>query len=331
MWRFRRRAAGRVERLDIDPAQGDPEATRLIAAAKRGDWRAAAEFLRGVEHPDDRSFYCRILGEHAGEATGGGAWIDEWIAAETGPGRAAALTVKGQHAIAWAWQARGNGSASTVSEEAFKLFFRRLKVAEDCLDDATELDADDPTPWAGLVTLGRARQVGVAETRRRFDEAVRRYPWHRDAHAQLLQQLCRKWSGSHELMHEFAEAAAAAAPPGSPLGVLVADAHIEHWLDLPEGEDGEYMRSPEVGERLRLAADRSVRHPRYERRPGWAAGDNAFAMAFTLNGDRPAAAERFDALGDRVTRWPWSYMAVPDVAYTRARLLSREHAYVDRG
>ncbi|MDG6104145.1 hypothetical protein Daura_12100 [Dactylosporangium aurantiacum] len=326
MWPFRRRAADRVERLDIDPAQGDPEATRLIAAAKRGDWRAAAEFLRGVEHPDDRAFYCRVLGEHAGD----GAWIDEWIAAETGPGKATALTVKGQHAIDWAWRARGNGTAATVSEEAFKLFSRHLGIAEECLDDATGLDADDPTPWAALVTLGRARQVGLDETRRRFDEAVRRYPWHRDAHTQLLQQLCRKWSGSHELMHEFAESAAAAAPPGSPLGVLVADAHIEHWMDLPEGEDGEYMRSPEVGERLRLAADRSVRHPRYERRPGWAAGDNAFAMAFTLNGDRPAAAERFDALGDRVTRWPWSYMAVPDVAFTRARRLAREYAYVGR-
>ncbi|MEV4133370.1 DUF4034 domain-containing protein [Dactylosporangium sp. NPDC049742] len=317
MWPFRRRAADRIEHLDVDPAQGDPEATRLIAAAKRGDWQAAAETLRDVEHPDDRYFYCRVLGEHAGD----GAWIDEWIAAA--PSKATPLTVKGLHAIDWAWQARGNGRASTVSEDAFKVFFRRLKLAEDCLDDATDLDADDPTPWVGLVTLGRARQLGLDETRRRFDEAVRRHPLHRDAHSHMLQQLCRKWSGSHELMHDFAESAAAAAPPGSPLGVLVADAHIEHWLDLPEGEDGEYMRSPEVGERLRLAADRSVRHNRYERRPGWAAGDNAFAMAFTLNGDRPAAAERFDVLGDRVTRWPWSYLATPDVAFTRARSTAR--------
>jgi hypothetical protein len=124
-------------------------------------------------------------------------------------------------------------------------------------------------------------------------------------------------------MHEFAEAAAAAAPPGSPLGVLVADAHLEHWLDLPDGEGGDYMTGPEVGERLRLAADRSVRHPRYERRPGSAAGDNTFAMAFWLNGDLPAAAERFACLGDRVTVRPWSYLADdPDVAFTRARSAS---------
>ena len=320
MWPFRRRAADRIEHLDIDPAQGDPEATRLIAAAKRGDWQAAAETLRDVEHPDDRYFYCRVLGEHGGD----GAWIDAWIAAA--PKKATPLTVKGLHAIDWAWQARGNGRAATVSEDAFKVFFHRLRIAEDCLDDATDLDADDPTPWVGLVTLGRARQLGLDETRRRFDEVVRRYPWHRDAHSHMLQQLCLKWSGSHELMHDFAESAAAAAPPGSPLGVLVADAHIEHWLDLPEGEDGEYMHSPEVGERLRLAADRSVRHNRYERRPGWAAADNAFAMAFTLNGDRPAAAERFAVLGDRVTRWPWSYLATPDVAFTRARSAARAQA-----
>ena len=66
-----------------------------------------------------------------------------------------------------------------------------------------------------------------------------------------------------------------------------------------------------------------MRHNRYQRRPGWATADNAFAMAFTLNGDRPAAAERFDVLGDRVTRWPWSYLATPDVAFTRARQKAR--------
>lgn len=310
MWPFRRRAADRIERLDVDPAQGDPEATRLIAAAKRGDWQAAAEFLRDVEHPDDRYFYCRTLGDHAGD----GAWIDEWIAAETGKAKATALTVKGQFAIDWAWQARGNGRAKTVSEEAFKVFFRRLKVAEDCLDDATEIDADDPTPWAGLVTLGRARQLGLDETRRRFDEAVRRYPWHRDAHYHMLQQLCRKWSGSHELMHDFAEAAAAGAPAGSPLGVLVADAHIEHWLDLDDGADARYLESPPVRAEVYEAAQRSIFHADFRRDYGWVQAASTFAMLFVLFDDAKTAAAAFRLLGDLGTEHPWHYFGFGEVS-----------------
>ncbi|MCC8251557.1 hypothetical protein [Saccharothrix luteola] len=44
------------------------------------------------------------------------------------------------------------------------------------------------------------------------DELVARAPLHRMGHAQALQYWCKKWSGLHELMRDFATRAAAASP-----------------------------------------------------------------------------------------------------------------------
>jgi hypothetical protein len=314
MWSFRRgqRASG-ATRLAIDPAMGDPVAARLAAAAKQGDWRTISAELSNVEHPDDHMFYVRAAAYNSGVER----WVDDWVAAE--PRSTLPLLVKGAHAIDWAWEARGGGRASTVSEEAFKLFFKRLKLAEDCLDDVTDRDRDSATSWAFLVILGRGRQLGIDETRRRFEEVRRRHPWHLEAHDQMLQQLCQKWSGSHELMHEFAQQTLAEMPAGSPLGRLTAIAHLEHWLDLPSGEDATYMSSPEVRTQLLAAADRSVRHPYYVRRPGWPSVHNAFAMAFSFSAEWAAAGEQFDLIGDLATEWPWQYMNRPDQAFLQFR------------
>lgn len=300
--------------MPIDHGMGDPVADRLRAAALRGDWRTIGDLLSAVEHPDDHTFYVRA----AAYTSGVEQWIDDWVAAE--PRSALPLLVKGAHAIDWAWEARGGGRADTVSQDAFKIFFRRLRLAEDCLDEVTDRDPDGATAWAFLVILGRGRQLGIDETRRRFEEVRRRHPWHVEAHEQMLQQLCRKWSGSHELMHEFAGRTTAEMPAGSPLGQLVSAAHLEHWLDLPEDEDGEYITSDRVRRELLGAANRSVAHPAHEFRPGWPTMHNSFAMSLALSGEWSAAGDRFDRIGDLVTEWPWYYLSgTPGAAFVSWR------------
>ncbi len=313
MWPFSRRRKASIERLTIDPAMGDPVAARLIAAAQEGDWRTISDTMSGVEHQDDHTHYVRTAAFTGGVER----WIDEWVAAE--PRSTLPLLVKGAHAIDWAWEARGGGRANTVSDEAFKLFFKRLKLAEDCLDEVTDRDRDSASPWSFLIILGRGRQLGIDETRRRFEEVRQRHPWHVEAHEQMLQQLCRKWGGSHELMHEFAARTLADMPAGSPLGQLTVAGHVEHWLDLDSGEDGAYIGSAQVRAELIAAADRSVRHPDYVRRPRWPSVHNAFAMAFSFSGEWAAAGEQFDLIGDLVTEWPWQYMGQPDQSFLQFR------------
>jgi len=292
---------------------GDETAARLIAASEAGDWRTVSELLRAVDDPDDHTFYVGRAAAAGGVET----WIDEWVAAE--PRSALPLLVKGAHAINWAWEARGGGRADTVSREAFQTFFKRLKLAENCLDEVTERDLDSATPWSFLIILGRGRQLGVEETRRRFEEARKRHPWHAEAHEQMLQQLCRKWGGSHEEMHRFAAETLEAMPAGSPLGYLTAVAHLEHWLDLPAGEDAEYIGSEEVTAQLFASADRSILHPDHVRGARWPVTQNLFAMAFAYSGELEAAAARFDTIGNLVTEWPWQYDGRPVEVFLRTR------------
>ncbi|HEX5996785.1 MAG TPA: hypothetical protein VFY84_16720 [Jiangellales bacterium] len=309
MWPLRRR----LTLPTIDPALGDRAAAGLHAHLTRRDWRSSHDFLSSVDHPDDLAFYVGV----ASATPGLQAWIHEWTSAE--PRSFLPVLVRGAHAIEWAWQARGGARAKETSGAQFRLFAQRLKLAEDCLNEAVEREPDDPTAWALLIRTAVGRELGPAEARRRFAEAIARHRWHYRAHRLLLMQLCAKWGGSHEEMHQFADASAGAAPPGSPLGALIADAHLERWLDLPNGQDRVYMRRPDVRTALHEAADRSVRHPAYERRPGWPIAHNAFAMAFWLADEHDAAAEQFDAVGDLVTERPWYYHGEPAERFARAR------------
>jgi hypothetical protein len=311
-------AAAAPPALAIDKSMGDPGAARLQVWLAQRSWRATRDFLTAVYDPDDRAFYVSACADVDGVQE----WIDEWLAAE--PHSTLPLLVRGAHAVNWAWHARGGKTADHTSQDQFREFFRRLRLAENCLDEVVERDPDDTTAWAFLIRSARGRQVDRAEAQRRFDAVVKRRPHHRMAHEQMLQYLCKKWFGSHEEMFDFARSAATKAPAGSPLGALVATAHIERWLDLPSGDDVAYMTQPEVIADLRAAADASVRHPYFRRRPGWPALHNTFAFAFACAGDWAFAAEQFDMIGDRVTEWPWQYFRADAAS---AFLELREDAY----
>ncbi|KXK63297.1 hypothetical protein AWW66_04155 [Micromonospora rosaria] len=305
MWPFRRRARQQPEPITIaiDPTQGDPTTRALRTALEQRDWRTARDLLTPVDHPDDHAHYVSM----AANVPGVQEWIGEWIDAE--PRSTLPLLVRGAHAVYWAWEARGGARAERTGQDQFREFWKRLRFAENCLDEVVERDPENTTARAFLVTSARGREVDRAEAQRRFDAVVERYPEHRVAHEQMLQYLCRKWCGSHEEMFDFARAAMVKAPGGSLLGHLVAVAHVEMWLDLPPGEDAEHIGAPEVVAEINAAADHSVRHPDYRRRPGWAPAHNVVALAFSLSGDLSSAEQQFEVIGDQVTDWPWAYLS----------------------
>jgi hypothetical protein len=308
--------------LPVEPAQGDPAAEELLKYIHRDsdrcDWPAVRDFFSGVSDPDDRAFYLTLL-RYAPPPR---EWLGGWMAAE--PRSALPLLVAGVHGVYAAWSARGGLLARQTGADRIQEFQRWLAPAEEYLFEAARRDPDDPVPWTYLVMSGRGRQVGLAESWRRWRSAIERHRWSRMAHEQMLQQLCAKWGGSHELMHSFAEETAAQAPTGTCLAGMVAIAHLEHWSYLPPVEDATYLKRPNVVGDLNAAADRSIRHPVYRRRPGWAVLHNLFAMAFFLAGDHESAAEQFDELGNLYTEWPWQYLdgAAPGRRYAMARALS---------
>jgi hypothetical protein len=294
---------------------GDPDVPRVRAAAEAADWEALRALLEARPESADRTELLWTVGSTAGVER----WIEKTIAAE--PDAVLPRLVAGARYIDWGWEARTAARASEVSREQFRIFHDRLRQAERWLYEVAEREPGWVSPWYFLQVSGRGLQVGQAVARRRFEATVRRFPHHEPAHTQQLQQVCAKWSGSHEEMHAFARASAFGAPAGTVLGRLVAVAHIEQWLDLDPGEDAAYMRSPEVAESLRRAAEHSYRHPGFVREGAWLSTLNAFAMAFALAGELAAARECFEATEGRVTEFPWQYLdgSDPVAAYRKCR------------
>ncbi|MGW6912728.1 hypothetical protein ACWGB8_02720 [Kitasatospora sp. NPDC054939] len=304
--RTARRPFGRSRKddvLTVDPTHGDPLGRLVLAQVEELDWPALRDTLTGVTDQADLVWLVDLISDTEGMEK----WTPKAIAAE--PGSALPLLLSGARHIDWAWEARTGAYAKYVTEEQWKLFRERLLIAEDHLYRAAELDPRMLAPWHLLQTTALGLSLGPDVARHRFEAAVRRCPGHVGTHRARLQQLAAKWGGSHEEMHAFARASMLAAPEGSPLGELVALAHIEHWLSLDSGEDGDYIRSKAVVASLHEAARRSVGHPAHVRTRGWASAYNSFAMAFSLAGELATAHALFGAIGDRVTASPWRYLA----------------------
>lgn len=319
MWPFSRKKQVATPTLVIDPAYGDPTTRVLIDAMGKRDWRTAKDVFDDARDPDVRAF----LMEAVSRVDGVQDWIPEWVAAE--PDSTLPVLVRGCHAVHWAWEARGGKRAEYTSGEQFREFARRLKLAENLLDEVVARDPDDVTAWTWLVMTARGRQVGRAEAQKRFDEVVRRHPLHIVAHEQYLQFLCAKWSGSDELMFDFARKATAAAPDGSWLSEMIAIAHLEKWMSLPGGEDAEWVKQPQVREEIVAAAAKSYLHPDFRIGPGWVPRVAMFALLCEFVEAFEAAGHAHDLLGDQVSEWPWQYCGDPVEAFLRGRAYVHEN------
>jgi hypothetical protein len=297
-----------------DAFHGEEALRREMAQLREGQWRPAATRFAQTRDADERAFVSALMLEHVGR------WIDEWHRAE--PMRDEPLILRGLGHIASAWAARGSGRAEDVPEEAWPVFHEGLQRAEEDLRAATELDARDALPWACLQISGRGLEVGVDELRARFEEGRARAPqgWH--LAWSTLESLTEKWSGTHELMFQFAREVSSGAPEGSGLHALVAEAHHHRWFYFRMEGDGEgersYYRSPEVQEELRRTWARGPGSPAF-RAGRFAPNQRAvFAFGFSLGGDDASARAVFEQL-DRVTTDPWQHLGEPMEVFKAVR------------
>ncbi|MYW62967.1 hypothetical protein GTY65_02575 [Streptomyces sp. SID8379] len=291
-------------------ALGDARVLTLIEAADVGDWDAVKDALAPFDLGRDHL----VLGELA-ELDGVEEWIGRAVERDK-EHRATALLISGARHIKWGWDARTSARAVDVSREQWKIFHERLHIAEEQLFEAAELRPDWGTPWRQLLTSGRGMSLGADINETRFDAALRRDPLDLDVHVEWVSQLQPRWGGEPGQAVTFAREAAARAPEGHRLGCVIAMAHIEDWV---ESERHDCLHTPAIQAELRDAAQRSILHPDYERRPGWQADFNMFAMALALASESTAARRVFHELDGAYTSWPWKYMSNPEKAYARFR------------
>ncbi|WP_329369811.1 hypothetical protein [Streptomyces sp. NBC_01483] len=299
---------------DFEVTSAHPEVAWLRQTVAAWDWEGVRQYLAGLPQGTDPSFVFRTVAEVEGVEE----VLREMVAAA--PDDVFALTLLGAREIEIGWEARTDSRAERVTREQFATFHAHLRTAEQLLIRATAIDPSYALAWAERLNTARGLQLGQNEARRRYDRLAKHHPHHFTAQARLLQQLCPKWGGSWEAAHSFARDGMLGAPEGTLNAGLVAEAHIEHWLDLSAGrERNEYLGQSHVHAELVEAAERSVSHPQFRREYGWVGVQGHFAALFSLIGDTARAAAHFRALGNLASEFPWSYLGKPAEAYVRHR------------
>lgn len=277
----------------ILPQDGDVGLTRLLGIARSRDWNALRGELAALEGNDLSSLLSNVCVKTPE--------IGGWVPNDAKDPLAQA--VLGADMIEQGWRVRTADRAQHVSQEQFREFHRLLRIAEVHLYASAELDASSVAPWYSLQISGRGLQVGLDVQQRRFDAALARCPGHLGSHRQMLQQLCRKWSGSHERMHAFATEAMRG-PHGDILGELIPTANFEHLGDLPkDSPERSFIRSEQSRTEILEAAERTVFRPGYSnpRSPYLAA--NSFLWAFTRAEMWPEAKRALDATQGVAVAW----------------------------
>jgi len=294
--------------ITFDPFCGDERARFINAEVRAGRWQSDQEICEPITDWQMRNFY-------AGAAADVDEFPADWVDATSGS--QFALLARGTHGVVAAWRIRGAGMAETVKGDAWNPFFERLGRAEEDLVAASELLAEDSSPWARLISCAMGLQLPIDEVLRRFHEATRRTPGDQHAHLAAIQATAKKWRGSHELMFDVARTADATLPPGSSARAAICSAHFERrlymtgWEDRADDARG-YYKDPDVISEIERAADRSVFAPEFTQSPYARLCLSHFTFALSMTGDavksnRLVALKLFDRLGvDGVPNGPWA-------------------------
>ncbi|MFJ6568724.1 hypothetical protein ACIQNU_14965 [Streptomyces sp. NPDC091292] len=290
-------------------ALGDTRVLALVEAADAGDWEA----VKAALVPFDLGRDHHVLAE-LGRLDGVQDWIGRAVD-EDKEHRATALLISGTRHIDWGWEARTAERAMNVSQEQWRVFHQRLRIAEEQLLEAAELRPEWITPWRRLLTSGRGMSLGATVNETRRDAALRRDPLDLEVHMEWLSELQPRWGGGPGQGMAFARDALARAPQGHRLGCVLAMAHIEDWV---ESDGADCLKTPEIQAELRAVADHSILHPAYVRSLGWQHDFNIFAMALSLSGERHTVRRVFQALDGAYTRWPWTFYVDPEKQFARA-------------
>jgi len=309
------RAMSELSDVILDPAAAYAGVAEMRAALARRDWPGCRAVLDAAP-AGGRTFVTRLVGAEKN--------LEAFLrpVLERDPADTAAGALLGSHLIDVGWAIRTRARAKDVSREQFAAFHAWLCLAEQVLIDAAARNPADPTVWAVRLISARGLGLGLAETRRRYDRLIAIDPHHYAGQIEFLQSLCPKWSGSWEGLHGWSRQEMLAAPAGSLQGGLVAEAHLEHWLDLAGAERSAYLGSEPVRAELYEAAQRSIWRPEFRRCYGWVRVASLFAMIFSQIEDRRAAASAFSMLGNLSAEFPWTYLH-GDVATTVRRRRAR--------
>ncbi|MGW0120712.1 hypothetical protein [Streptomyces sp. NPDC003327] len=300
----------------------DPALLRAVLWAGIGVWRPAARLMAEAEgDAARRAHYSHRLGR------AGGWWWPLWIRAweRARPGDPDAALVRAQAQVRHAWRLRGALTADMTPAFRFTWFHRALFTARGDVRRAAHLAPDDPNPYVVEIWIAFGLGYPRDDMRRLWDELAARDPHHFEAHYTALQYWSAKWRGTHKLARDFAERAAADAPPGSLLAALPLFAWYESSLD--DSYTYPLLTSPQMRDALDAAmrdAERADGHPALPR------VQHMVAHCLHQQGRHREALRYFHAVDGWVDAVPWRYHRRTRLAYRGARTAAARAALGER-
>jgi hypothetical protein len=108
----------------------------------------------------------------------------------------------------WAWVARGNGFANTVSPENVSLFLERSHEADIVLEGAREMKTMCPQWYSQMLAVGVAEGWEPARMKEIFDRGVQFEPGYQYFYMQYADSILPKWYGKPGDSSAFAKQSA---------------------------------------------------------------------------------------------------------------------------
>jgi DNA-directed RNA polymerase subunit RPC12/RpoP len=290
---------GALRRLKLDSEPAQKEFQRMFAAFLDQLHQTARE---GGGDPRIKDFiYIYTVELHRwrmqqlknGETTL--AWVEEQLKS-TPALEWARLQWRGEFYLSFAWQARGNGYASEVTEDGFRLFGERLQESGRCLESAWKMNPSSGPAAATMLTVTKGLGGDYDTMKTWFARAMQADPYNLLACQNMMDYLDPKWGGSQEKLLAFGRACRASGNIVSGITTLIGDAHIRAVTAWPKDAHDEYMHSEEVWKEIKGAFDEhfarvGIRNS-YE--------GCRHAVFCYLCGKYDLAKEQFDILGDNL-------------------------------
>lgn len=125
------------------------------------------------------------------------------------PQSPAATIVRARLALQKAWAMRGEGTASSITQQGWDGFTANLQKARDILEADKGTAAVDPGWYVTMLVIARAQQWPYQEFQALATEAITRFPNFYQIYLNVVYRLVPQWGGSYEAIEAFAQQAAA--------------------------------------------------------------------------------------------------------------------------
>lgn len=193
---------------------------------------------------------------------------------------------------------------------------------------AAELDPQDPSPWVVMLGVARLERYAQREVFAVWNELVARDRWNREGYLSMLAHLSPQEAGTLAQVLEFVGSLRERMPANAPCASVELAAHVMqyHTALARGGAEALLARNHWNGSRAAPFLDRALAtwpRPGFFSHAAALADLNLLAYALTAAGGARQTAPVFDAIGTRVTSWPWRLEGDPVTAFETARAKAR--------